>query len=320
MRELIEATWNATVINRDAAAGVARLKSEPGKAIEKQAQSRALVLSGGGTTGGAWMAGYLSSLRGQGVDLGDADLIIGTSAGARTAAQLATGTLGEAMRRYRRGAIPAVELHATLPELVAASMRVIAEAPDKQEAARRIANMGPLGGQLASDAERRRMLAALVPATDWPGQRLLITAVDAESGHRVAFGSDSGAGLLDAVAASGALPGIFPLVTIDGRRYADGGVHSLYNADLAAGHDVVTVLTPMPLNDHFRATLEAEVAALGTAAVHVLSADQESLAAIGPNPIAAEAVPAAADAGLAQARRDIARLRGIWPARAGWAT
>lgn len=282
-----------------------------------QAQTRALVLSGGGTAGGAWMAGYISALRGQGVDLGDADLIIGTSAGARTAAQLATGVLGEAVRRYRRGGIPAVQLHATLPEFMAASMRIITETPDKQEAARRVANMGPLGGQLASAAERHRMVAALLQAAGWPGQRLLITAVDAETGRRVAFGPDSGAGLLEAVEASGALPGMFPLVTIDGRRYADGGVHSLYNADLAAGHDVAIVLTPMPLNDYFRATLDAEVSALGTTAVHMLTADQESLAAIGPDPAAAEAVPAALDAGTAQARRDIAKLRAIWPTRAG---
>jgi NTE family protein len=283
----------------------------------RQTQTRALVLSGGGTAGGAWMAGYISALRGQGVDLGDADLIIGTSAGARTAAQLATGTLGQAVRRYRRGDIPAVELHATLPEFVAASMRIIAETPDRQEAARRVANIGPIGGQLASAAERRRMVAALIPATDWPAQRLLITAVDAETGHRAAFGADSGAGLLEAVAASGALPGMFPLVTIGGRRYADGGVHSLYNADLAAGHDVVTVLTPLPFNDYLRATLDAEVAALGTAAVHVLTADQESLAAIGPNAFGAEAAAAAAAAGTAQARREIAKLRAIWPTRAG---
>jgi NTE family protein len=283
----------------------------------KQTQTRALVLSGGGTAGGAWMAGYISALRGKGVDLGDADLVIGTSAGARTAAQLATGTLGQAVRRYRRGDIPAVELHATLPEFVAASMRIIAETPDRQEAARRVANMEPLGGQLASAAERRRMVAALLPATDWPGQRLLITAVDAETGHRAAFGAGSGAGLLEAVAASGALPGIFPLVAIGGRRYADGGAHSLYNADLAAGHDVVTMLTPLPLNDYLRAILDAEVAALGSAAVHVLTADQESLAAIGPNAFGAEAVAAAAEAGTAQARREIAKLRAIWPARAG---
>ena len=126
----------------------------------KQTKTRALVLSGGGTAGGAWMAGYISGLRGQGVDLGDAELMIGTSAGARTAAQLATGTFDQAVRRYRRGDIPAVQPHATLPEFMAAAMRIIADTPDRQEAARRVANMAPLGGQLASAEERHRMLGA----------------------------------------------------------------------------------------------------------------------------------------------------------------
>jgi predicted acylesterase/phospholipase RssA len=68
------------------------------------------------------------------------------------------------------------------------------------------------------------------------------------------------------VLSGGALPGVYPLVTIGRRRYADGGAHSLYNADLAAGHDVVTVLSPMPLNDYLRAKLDAEVAAAGARA------------------------------------------------------
>ena len=55
--------------------------------------ARALVLSGGGTAGGAWMLGLIHGLREEGVDLGDADLIVGTSAGARTGAQLAAGIL-----------------------------------------------------------------------------------------------------------------------------------------------------------------------------------------------------------------------------------
>jgi NTE family protein len=46
---------------------------------------RALVLSGGGTAGGAWMLGLIDGLRKHGVDLGDADLIVGTSAGAAQA-------------------------------------------------------------------------------------------------------------------------------------------------------------------------------------------------------------------------------------------
>jgi len=274
--------------------------------------SKALVLSGGGAAGAAWMAGIISALQQQGTDLGDADLIIGTSAGARVSAQLATGALGQAVDMYRRSRLPAVKMYATLPQFVAASMRITAEAPDGQEAARRIAAIGPLGQRLASGADRRRQVAAQLPVRQWPS-RLLITAVDAESGQRVTFGAGSGVGLADAVTASGALPGIYPLVTINGRRYADGGVHSLYSADLTAGHDVVTVLSPMPLNDYLQAKLDAEISALGPATVHVVTADEKSLAAIGPDANSADAAGAALDAGEAQASREIAALQAIWP-------
>jgi NTE family protein len=113
-----------------------------------------------------------------------------------------------------------------------------------------------------------------------------------------------------------ALPGIYPLVTINGRRYADGGAYSLYSADLAAGHDVVTVLTPVPLNDYLQAKLDAEFTALGGATVHLITADARSLAAIGSDANSDDAVRAALEAGIAQAHREIAALQAIWPARA----
>ena len=276
--------------------------------------SSALVLSGGENAGAAWMAGIISGLQ-QGVGLGNADLIVGTSAGARVGAQLATRVLSQAVDIYRRSGMPAVTAYATLPQFVAASMRIIAEAPDQQEAARRIAAMGSFGGRLASGAERRRVVAAQLPVCDWPRQRLLIAAVDAESGRRVTFSAGSGAGLVDAVMASGALPGIDPLVAIGRRRYADGGVHSLFSADLAAGYDVVAVFSPVPLNDYLQDALDAEIKALGPATVHVVLADKQSLAAIGPDALSAATARAAAEAGMAQACREITALQAIWPSR-----
>lgn len=233
----------------------------------------------------------------------------------RIGAQLATGVRSQAVGTYRRSGMPAVTAYAALPQFVAASMRIIAEVPGRQEAARRIAAMGPLGGRLASGAERRRVVAAQLPVHEWPRQRLLIAAVDAESGRRVTFGAGSGAGLVDAVMASGALPGIYLLVAINGRRYADGGVHSLYSADLAAGYDVVAVFSPVPLNDYLQDTLAAEIKALGAATVHIVLADKQSLAAIGPDALSATAARAAAEAGMAQARHEITAPQAIWPSR-----
>ena len=51
----------------------------------------ALVLGPGGPVGTAWLAGLAAGLRREGVDLGAAGLIVGTSAGAIVGAILASG-------------------------------------------------------------------------------------------------------------------------------------------------------------------------------------------------------------------------------------
>jgi hypothetical protein len=52
---------------------------------------KALVLGGGGVTGIAWELGILAGLAEDGVDLTDADVIVGTSAGSVVGAQLTSG-------------------------------------------------------------------------------------------------------------------------------------------------------------------------------------------------------------------------------------
>ena len=74
---------------------------------------------------------------------------------------------------------------------------------------------------------------------------------------------ESGISLVDAVAASCAVPGIWPPVTIAGRRYMDGGVRSAANADVARGHDRIVILNPLGANtDSFGTGTTAEAAAL----------------------------------------------------------
>jgi NTE family protein len=266
----------------------------------------ALVLTAGGTAGGAWMVGLIEALRAAGADLGQADLVVGTSAGARTGAQLATGVLADVAGKYRRAQFPQIAIPASPQAITAALNSVLAEAPDRQEAARRVANLPPLGPALVPAAERRREVSAQLPVRQWPPQRLLMASVDADSGRRVTFDRTSGITLLDAVMASGNVPGIHTLVEFNGRRYADGGAHSPYNADLAAGHDPVVVITPMRSG----ADLRAELAANAGAVVHVITADEASRAAIGPN--TAQNWPAAVAAGAAQAGREIEALAAIW--------
>jgi hypothetical protein len=64
------------------------------------------------------------------------------------------------------------------------------------------------------------------------------------------------------------------------------GAHSLYSADLAAGHDVVTIVSSMSLNPYLQRQLDAEVGTLGDATVNVVIADEASLAAM---PLSSEA-------------------------------
>ena len=71
----------------------------------------------------------------------------------------------------------------------------------------------------------------------------MCTAVDAETGEFVTWSKDSGVPLVRAIASSCCVPGIFPPITINGRRYIDGGMKSATNAELAAGHDRVLVVS-----------------------------------------------------------------------------
>jgi NTE family protein len=115
------------------------------------------------------------------------------------------------------------------------------------------------------------------------------------------------------VAASCAVPGVWPPVTINGRRYMDGGVRSLTNADVAAGHDRVLVLVLRAMTDQDRARLDKELAALGPEAVSlVIEVDEPSRLAMGPNPLDAHFREASARAGSVQALSVAEEVRQFW--------
>ncbi len=260
------------------------------------------------------MLGVLDGLRGAGVDLSEADLIVGTSAGALAGAALAGGALDRAVEIYGRSEIAPFRAPATFGDFMAAAARVAAGASDAQEAVKRTANLDPLGSSFVSDEEAANLFDALLPLAAWPLTRLVITATDAESGLRVAFDAGSDVQLLDAVRASCAVPGVFSSIPIDGARYADGGLRSPYNADLAVGHGVVIVLSPLGANPYLQRLLDAEIASLRGAAVRVIMADEASLSAIGSDLLSTLTSQAALDAGRAQAARESEMVRSIWTA------
>jgi len=258
----------------------------------------ALVLSGGGVTGVAWETGLLKGLRDAGLDLTGADLIVGTSAGSIVGTQIAAGLNLDAM--YARQLEPPdprfeyapkvdfVQEFAQIgPELMAAASMQPADEPGLPQSARAAIGRRAREAQTAPETERLEIIARRLTVTDWPTRRLVVTAVDVDDGSFVTWNRDSGVQLTSAVASSCAVPLVWAPVTINGRRYMDGGVRSGSNADLAVGYERAVVLTPMGSISPLGASLikEERVLEQSGASVLVLEADAVAREAFGPNPL-----------------------------------
>ena len=186
----------------------------------------------------------------------------------------------------------------------------MADAGSRLEAVRRLANLEPRSGIAAE--RRRAAVATRLPVREWPGSPLRVVAVEQATGRRQTFDAGSGVDLLDAVTASCAVPGVWPAVEIDGRHYVDGGAWSSTNADLAEGAERVVVLVPSALSPELLDALATEQESLAPASTVVVSVDEESLAAIGPNALDPARRPLAYRAGRRQATTEAAALRAYW--------
>ena len=176
---------------------------------------RALVLGGGGSAGNAWLIGVIAGLFDAGLDVTEADLIIGTSAGSTAAVQITGATPTElladilsAAPQQRTGPVGSGGGRGpsgpTADHLERTST-IIAAAEDAADMRRRM-GAAALEMDAASDgswqAQWRATVAARLPSQRWPERTVLITAVDAHTGEPVVFDRHSGVDLVDAVAAS----------------------------------------------------------------------------------------------------------------------
>ncbi|MFI6927992.1 patatin-like phospholipase family protein [Nonomuraea spiralis] len=286
--------------------------------IEASDRGRALVIGGGGVAGIAWATGVLAGLADEGVDVRDADLIVGTSAGSAVGAQARSGlTTEELFQRQVDPALQAREIPAVfdVASFAGALQEILEGAREHAELRRRIGAWA-LKAPTVAEAERRAAVASRLPETGWPVRPLVLIAVDAETGEPRLFDGASGVDIVDAVAASCAVPGIWPPVTIEGRRYVDGGVRSSDNADLAAGFERVLVVSPQPPGAPASPwpSLEQEVAQLRGqgSAVEIVSPDEGAVAAMGPNPLDPSVRSPTAHAGRDQGRRVAAVVHSLW--------
>jgi len=280
--------------------------------------NRGLVLGAGGNAASAWEIGLIAGMADSGVDVSDADMFVGTSAGARVAVQLASGApLEDSFARQvdpRSSEIP--------PDLDWRQWRSDLEKAKKggerpAETLRRVGAFG-LKARIEDDSARRNFIASELPLQSWPDQRIFIVSVEAETGERRVFDRTSEIGLTDAVTASGAVAGVWPAVGFRGRRYIDGGFYSAENADLAAGCDRVLILALRPGARPLSVVpLDAAVAALEregsrVEVVHPDDATQAIFASAGGNVLDPSIRQPTAHAARDQGRRIAEHVASLW--------
>ncbi len=213
----------------------------------------ALVLAGAGAAGNAWQLGLIAGLSDAGVDLTDADLIIGRSAGSTVAAQITSGTRPAELYAAILAEVPQLQAgggqhRGPAPHLSGAkymewSDKLIASSEDASDMRRKF-GAAALAADTSDGSGANRwhdIVAARLPSHHWAQQRVLIPAVNAHTGEPVVFDRHSGICLVDAVAAS---TSAMTPYRIGENRYINGGYRRSSNADLAAGYGRVLVLEP----------------------------------------------------------------------------
>lgn len=276
----------------------------------------ALVLGGGGITGIAWEVGLVAGLADAGVDLRTADLVVGTSAGSVVGAQLRSATpIGDLLATQLGSTVetgpPARLGRRQLLRFALAMLRTRGDDVAFRRRVGALALAAEAAGDTPTEEARRAAIASRLPETTWPERPLTVTAVDAATGAFEAFTRDSGVDLVSAVAASCAVPGVYPPTTIGDRRFLDGGMRSVANVDLALGYDRIVVVAPIVRGVGPMVSVDAQVAGL-VSRVTVVSPDADSVRAIGKNVLDPAAREPSAQAGRAQAVSVAERVREVW--------
>lgn len=271
----------------------------------------ALVLGGGGITGIAWELGLLKGLADGGVDLTSADLVVGTSAGSVVGAQVTGGAGLDDL--YATQLEPAdQEIGAQLGRLTLLRLLPAMVLPGSEQKRLRRVGRQSLKAHPAGGERRIEVIRSRIGVSPWPDRDLKVTAVGAEDGQFTVFDRDSGVDLVHAVAASCAVPLVWPAVTIKGKHYVDGGMRSTANVDLATGHDHVVVIAPLPRSFSKATSIAAQLEATGARHTAVVVPDAQALVDIGKNVLDPAKRADAARTGVRQAASVLERVRAAW--------
>ena len=284
-----------------------------------------------------WEAGLLVGLAEAGLDPSLADAVVGTSAGSVVGFTLASGgDLSEAINLVAAASAPGADAVPVVPpgaesapvleQLMAAVAEAAADPADPAGADAVRARLGAIALEAPTMAEDQWLaMFDFFAGAEWPAH-FSCTAVDTADGRYRLWDAAAGVDVRRAVASSCAVPGIFPPVSLEGRRWMDGGVRDMLNADAASGHDVVLAVSctllelpegfDMPVMDAVFAGTRAQLDGLrtGGATVEVIVPGPEMLeiSGWGLNLMDFEQAAPAYEAGLRQGKAEAARLAAVW--------
>jgi NTE family protein len=257
--------------------GRAERKAQPGAAERRKPRSKtALVLGGGGFTGGVYEIGALRALDLLSVNrtVNQFDVYVGTSAGSFIASLVANGVTPEEMMRVVIGQVPTPFRDIDIGTLLR---------PNLGELARRsilfpihlarVANQLIPQWRQISAMDVVAGLAELLPGGVYSGNgieqyvrtvlsdpdrtddfrmlenELYLAATDLDTCERIVFGAEGwdDVPISKAVRASTALPMVYAPVKLKNRELVDGGIVSTTNVDIAvkAGAKFVVVVNPL---------------------------------------------------------------------------
>jgi predicted acylesterase/phospholipase RssA len=271
------------------------VEMDPGRAKAPRARTRrrargsktALVLGGGGFTGGVYEIGALRALDLLSVNrtVNQFDVYVGTSAGSFIAALAANGVTPEEMMRVVNQQVPTsfrdIDLGTLLRPNYADFVRKGVQLPFKlpgliRELAPQLGKVSlmdialaageilPAGLYSGGGVERymREVLEAPDRSDDFRllQNELYLAATDLDTCERIVFGAEGwdDVPISTAVRASTALPMVYEPVEVRGRELVDGGIVSTTNVDIAveAGAKLIVVVNPLVpyVNDLSRTT------------------------------------------------------------------
>jgi NTE family protein len=277
----------ATVATRAGAGTRARTVGTPRRRRRRRSDKTALVLGGGGFTGGVYEIGALRALDLLSVNssVNNFDIYVGTSAGSFIAALAANGVTPEEMMQVLLREAPSLFEDVNLGDLLR---------PNLLEFARKGALLPWRALGLARQVVRQRGqislldvvlgLAEGLPSGAYTGagiesylqkilsepgrsddfsqlrHELYLTATDLDTCERIVFGREGyrDVPISTAVRASGALPMVYAPVRVGDRELVDGGLVSTTNLDIAvqAGAKLVVVINPIvPFVNDFSETV-----------------------------------------------------------------